>query len=264
MSGRLEGKLALVSGGGSGLGKATAEHLAEEGARVAVTDIDPATAEATADGINASYQGAAIAMRHDVTDAAAWSRVLGDTRDAFGGLDILVNNAGISIHGNTETMTEDNFKTLLDVNVTSVFLGCQAALPLMAETGRASIVNISSVAGKMGNPNTIGYGTTKAGVAYMTKCVALDCAQKGYDVRANSIHPTFIETPLIEQFLKDEADLQRLHDLVPLGRICQPRDVTYAIVFLASDESAMMTGSEVVIDGGLSCGYTPKATSEEK
>ena len=176
----------------------------------------------------------------------------------FGGLDILVNNAGISLHGDVESTPYSDFQKLMDINLNSVFLGCQEAMKVLKKSGAGSIINISSVAGKMGNPNTIAYGTTKAGVAYMTKCVALDCAQKGYKVRCNSVHPTYIRTPLIDQFLHDDDALERLNKMVPLGRINETEDVTFAILFLASDESAMMTGSELFIDGGLSAGYTPR------
>ena len=258
MSGRVDGKIALISGAGSGLGQATAIHLAREGARIVATDIDGGTAEATAASINAEFQGAAVSAAHDVTSQEQWVSAVDLAASHFGGLDILVNNAGISLHGDVESTPYSDFQKLMDINLNSVFLGCQEAMKVMKSSGAGSIINISSVAGKMGNPNTIAYGTTKAGVAYMTKCVALDCAQKGYKVRCNSIHPTYIRTPLIDQFLHDDEALERLNKMVPLGRINETEDVTFAILFLASDESAMMTGSELFIDGGLSAGYTPR------
>jgi NAD(P)-dependent dehydrogenase (short-subunit alcohol dehydrogenase family) len=258
MSGRVEGKIALISGAGSGLGNATAIHLAREGARIVATDIDGATAESTAASINGEFQGAAVAAVHDVTKPDQWTQAVDLAGSHFGGLNILVNNAGISLHGDVESTAYSEFQKLMDVNLNSVFLGCQEAMKLMKTSGAGSIINISSVAGIMGNPNTIAYGTTKAGVAYMTKCVALDCAQKGYPIRCNSIHPTYIRTPLIDQFLHEDGALERLGKMIPLGRINETEDVTFAILFLASDESAMMTGSELVIDGGLSCGYTPR------
>lgn len=258
MSGRVDGKIALISGAGSGLGQATAIHLAREGARIVATDIDGGTAEATAASINGEFQGAAGSAAHDVTSQEQWVSAVDLAASHFGGLDILVNNAGISLHGDVESTPYSDFQKLMDINLNSVFLGCQEAMKVMKSSGAGSIINISSVAGKMGNPNTIAYGTTKAGVAYMTKCVALDCAQKGYKVRCNSIHPTYIRTPLIDQFLHDDEALERLNKMVPLGRINETEDVTFAILFLASDESAMMTGSELFIDGGLSAGYTPR------
>ena len=258
MSGRVDGKIALISGAGSGLGQATAIHLAREGARIVATDIDGATAAATAASINGEFQGAAVSAVHDVTSQEQWVAAVNLAASHFGGLDILVNNAGISLHGDVESTPFSDFQKLMDINLNSVFLGCQEAMKVMKNSGAGSIINISSVAGKMGNPNTIAYGTSKAGVAYMSKCVALDCAQKGYKVRCNSVHPTYIRTPLIDQFLHDDDALERLNKMVPLGRINETEDVTFAILFLASDESAMMTGSELFIDGGLSCGYTPR------
>lgn len=258
MSGRIEGKIAIVTGAGSGLGKATADLFAQEGARVAVTDLDPDTAAATADAINAAHPGAALAIRHDVTSPDDWTAVVRRVNDAFGGLDILVNNAGISLHGDIETTDYAQFRKLLNIDLDSVFLGCQTALPAMRDSGNGSIVNISSVAARLANPNTVGYGTAKAGVAYLTKCVALDCAKKGYKIRCNSVHPTYIRTPMAEQFIHDDIDRERMNRIVPLGRICETKDVTYPILFLASDESAMMTGAELVIDGGLSAGYLPR------
>jgi NAD(P)-dependent dehydrogenase (short-subunit alcohol dehydrogenase family) len=258
MSGRVGGKIALISGAGSGLGQATAIHLAREGARIVATDIDAGTADATAASINGEFQGAAVSAAHDVTKQDQWVSAVDLAASHFGGLDILVNNAGISLHGDVESTAYSDFQKLMDINLNSVFLGCQEAMKVMKKSEAGSIINISSVAGKMGNPNTIAYGTTKAGVAYMTKCVALDCAQKGYKVRCNSIHPTYIRTPLIDQFLHDDGALERLNKMVPLGRINETEDVTFAILFLASDESAMMTGSELFIDGGLSAGYTPR------
>ena len=262
MSGRVDGKTALVTGAGIGLGRAFADRLAAEGARVAVTDIDEAAARETAAAINEGNPGAAIAIRHDVTDAGQWQAALAATHTAFGGLHILVNNAGISAGGDIESTDYETFKKLQTVDLDSVFLGCQAAIPLMRDSGGGSIINISSVVGIMGNPHTVSYGTAKAGVRYLTKSVALDCARKGYKIRCNSVHPTFAKTPLLQRFADAKgSSLEEAHEtlasLIPLGEILEPEDVANVVLFLASDESRMMTGSELVIDGGLSAGYVP-------
>ena len=258
MAGRIDGKIAIVTGAGSGLGQATAELFAREGARVAVTDLNDDAASETANRINAAHTGAAIALHHDVTSQDDWRDVTNHVDKTFGGLDILVNNAGISLHGDTETTDYAQFQKLINIDLDSVFLGCQAAIPVMRDSGGGSIVNISSVAALLANPNTVGYGTAKAGVAYITKCVALDCAKKGYNIRCNSIHPTYIRTPMAEQFIHSEEDRDRMNRMVPIGRICELDDVTYPILFLASKEAAMMTGAELVVDGGLSAGYMPR------
>ena len=263
MAGRVEGKTALITGGGSGLGQAAAMHLAEEGANVIVTDVKGDTAEETAAAINVQRQGAAIAIPHDVTSEDDWARALKDGHDHFGALHVLFNNAGISIHGPIETVEFETWKQVQQVNVDSIFWGCKLALPYMKDSGVGSIINVSSTAAIYANPVTLSYGVSKASVAYMTKSIALYCAQQKYNIRSNSIHPTFIKTPLLER-LADAAgrDVDDVHDslgeVVPMGEVLEPRDVTYAVVYLASDESRMVTGAEFVIDGGLTAGYLPK------
>ena len=263
MHGRVEGKTALITGGGSGLGREAAMHLAEEGANIVVSDLNEDTAQATADEINANRHAAALAARHDVSCEEDWADVLRTTNSQFGSLHILLNNAGISIHGPIEEVAFETWKQVQEVNVDSVFWGCKLALPYMRETGGGSIINISSTAALYANPMTLSYGVSKASVSYMTKSVALHCAQQRYNIRCNSIHPTFIKTPLLER-LADAAGRnvedvhQSLGDIVPLGEVLEPRDVTFAVIYLASDESKMMTGAELVIDGGLTAGYLPK------
>jgi len=171
MTGRLEGKTALVTGAGSGLGRATALHLAREGARVAATDLDPATAAETAGLINAEFPGAAISAEHDATNEDHWMTALDAINAAFGGLDILVNNAGISIGGDIESTEFAEWKKLQEIDVDSVFLGCKLALPLLKKNGGGSIINISSTVAIYGNPLTLAYGTAKAAVRHMTKSV---------------------------------------------------------------------------------------------
>ena len=265
-SGRVAGKIALVTGAGSGLGRAAARHLAKEGASVVASDLNEETAKETAEMINAERRntvgsGAAISAKHDATSENDWKTVLDLAKSKFGDLNVLVNNAGISIGGDIESTDFAEWKKLQEIDVDSVFWGCKLALPYMRDSGGGSIINISSTVGILGNPLTLGYGTAKAAVCSMTKSIALHCARHKYNIRCNSVHPTFIKTPLLQRFTdavgNEEEAYQTLADLVPLGEILETEDVTYGIIYLASDESRMMTGSEFVIDGGLTCGYMP-------
>ncbi len=253
--GRVDGKIAMVTGAGSGLGRAISILLAREGARVAVTDINEDTARETAEAINASRAGAALALRHDVTDEAAWQDVLARVVDHFGGLNVLVNNAGIGDGGTVEETDFATWKRVHAVDLDSVFLGCKYAIAHIHASGGGSIVNISSIAGIIAGHNMAPYNSAKAGVRHLSKSVALHCAKQGYNIRSNSVHPTFIRTPildpLVERFGRDEA-YAKLARQVPLGRIGEPLDVAYGVLYLASDESSFMTGAELVLDGGIS------------
>ena len=260
MAGRVGGKIALVTGAAQGLGEAIARMLAAEGARVALTDLNLEKAQAVADAINASAPGRAIALRHDVTDEAAWIDALKAVEAAFGGLHVLVNNAGISDGGSVVETSLEVWRKVHAVDVDSVFLGCKHAIPLMAKTVAAggpggSIVNISSIAGIVAGHNTAAYNSAKAAVWLYTKTVALEAARAGWNVRANSVHPVFIKTPILDplvgRFGAEEA-YAKLARQVPLGRIGEPDDVAYAVLFLASDESQMITGAELKVDGGIS------------
>ncbi|MDA0241657.1 MAG: glucose 1-dehydrogenase [Proteobacteria bacterium] len=257
MSGRVAGKIALVTGAGSGLGKAASEMLAREGASVVVTDIDVQSAQATAAAITESG-GKALAIGHDVTMPEDWTTALERTQAEFGGLNILVNNAGVSIGGSIESLEFATWKKLHEIDLDSVFHGCKLALPMMRDTGNGSIVNLSSVSSLLARPRSIGYGTVKAGVAYLTKSVALYCAQEQYPVRCNSVHPAIADTPLLKRFFEDAGDEQTARaDLAAdnsLGKILEPDDVAYAILYLASDEARMVNGAELVIDGGMTAG----------
>ena len=259
--GRVKGKIALVTGAGSGLGRTAAIHLAEEGANIIVTDINEVTANKTASLINGIRLGAAVASRHDVTSQDDWAKVLELVEITFGKLNVLVNNAGISIGGDIENTEFSDWKKLQEVDIDSVFWGCKLAIPQMKQAGSGSIINISSTVGILGNPLTLGYGSAKAAVCSMTKSIALHCAHHKYNIRCNSVHPTFIKTPLLNRFTEAVGDKREAYEtlakLIPLGEILETRDVTYGIIYLASDESRMITGSELVIDGGLTCGYMP-------
>ncbi len=249
--GRVAGKIALVTGGGSGLGRAISEMLAREGARVAVTDIDEASARTTA----AEISGNAIASRHDVTEPAAWSAALDRTLAEFGGLHVLVNNAGIAEGGSIEDTDLETWRRVHAIDLDGVFLGCKLAIPHMQASGGGSIVNISSVAGIVAGHNMAAYNSAKAAVRHLTKSVALHCAKQGYGIRCNSVHPAFVRTPildgLVERFGEQEA-YAKLGRQIPMGRIGEPEEVAYGVLYLASDESSFMTGAELVLDGGLS------------
>jgi len=261
MAGRDEGKVALITGAGSGLGRASAIHLAEEGASIIASDLNEITAVETAATINAKWQGAAISAKHDATNENDWKAVLELAQVQFGGLHVLLNNAGISIGGDIESTEFAEWKKLQEIDVDSVFWGCKLALPYMRDSGGGSIINISSTVGILGNPSTLGYGTAKAAVRSMTKSIALHCARHKYNIRCNSVHPTFIKTPLLDRFCEavgsEKEAYQTLADLIPLGEILETEDVTHGIIYLASEESRMMTGAEFVIDGGLTSGYMP-------
>lgn len=255
MSGRLEGKIALVTGGAQGLGAAICETLADEGARVAVSDLNEEGARATAARINAAHgEDSAIPLAHDVTSEEDWIAAIDAVRAAFGGLSVLVNNAGIMVMGSVEELDLASWRKSMAVNADSAFLGCKHALPLMRESQPGSIVNMSSVSALIASHNMIAYNTSKAALWMLTKSVALHCAKGGWDIRCNSIHPTFVKTPLLDDIIGDrdeETIIAKLARQVPIGRIGEVGDVAAAVVYLASNESAMMTGSELKLDGGM-------------
>ncbi|MEL6663577.1 MAG: SDR family oxidoreductase [Pseudomonadota bacterium] len=254
--GRVEGKMAFVTGGAQGLGEATARMLAREGAKVTVTDINGDGAEAVAASINeAEGEGTAFAFQHDVTDEARWKEVLKDAHDAMGGLNVLVNNAGIGSLGSVEDEEYETFKKVQAVDVDSIFLGCKYAIPMMRDHGLGSIINISSIAGIVASGNYVSYNTAKAAVRHLSKSVALHCAKTGGQIRSNSVHPVFINTPILDgvkQMFGEEEGLAKLGRQIPLGRVGEPDDIAYAVLYLASDESKLVTGAELKVDGGIS------------
>lgn len=253
--GRVSSKMAFVTGAATGIGLASARMLAREGASVALADIDMEGAQRAADEIAASAPGKAVAVELDVTDKARWPAALEEAAAHMGGLNVLVNNAGICIPGTVEELAFDDWQRTMDVDLTSLFLGCKAALPLMRDNAPGSIVNISSISGLIAGHNLVAYNAAKAGVWMMTKSVALHSARKGYGIRANSIHPSFIDTAMVDDVVKgpnpDEVRA-KLTRQIPLGHIGTVEDVAYAVVYLASDESKFMTGSELKLDGGIS------------
>lgn len=253
--GRVSGKMAFVTGGAQGLGEAAAMMLAKEGALVTVADINEAGVKAVAEKINAKYPGQGFAVALDVTSEAQWKDALAYADKAMGGINVLFNNAGIGGGTTVEDTDFETFKRVQAVDVDSVFLGCKYAIPYMRAHAPGSIINTSSIAGLIAGHNMAAYNAAKAGVWLLSKSVALHCAKRGYRIRSNSIHPTFIDTPILDGMTRGmpkEELVRKLAKQVPLGIIGEPDDIAYAVVYLASDESKFMTGAELKLDGGIS------------
>lgn len=257
--GRVAGKVAIVTGAASGIGRGCGERLAEEGAVVILTDIQEDLGQETAAAIQANG-GKAEFLAHDVTDEAAWQGVVEQVVARHGGLNILVNNAGIGIACSIVEMPLSEWQRQQAINLDGVFLGIKHAIPAMCESGGGSIINMSSVAGLKGSANLAAYNATKGGVRLLTKGVALECGQKRWPVRVNSVHPGIIDTPIWtkinpEAFAAGEnaIDVEAMAETgVPTGQLGLPLDIANGVLFLASDESRYITGTELVIDGGLS------------
>lgn len=254
---RMQNKIALVTGGASGMGLAFTRRLAQEGARVYFTDINEnggrqAEGELTGAGLSVVF------LPHNVALDADWMRVLDHIRDAEGRLDVLVNNAGIAISHTIETCTVEEFDKVLSVNLKSVFLGCKHGLALMKARG-GSIINVSSITAICGEPVALAYSASKAGVRFLSKSVALHCAEKGYPIRVNSLHPGYIDTPLLAGGASSLSEAEamaarmRIGGEIPVKRRGTPDEVAGAVLYLASDDSAYVTGTELVVDGGYSC-----------
>ena len=257
MTGRMAGKRALVTGAAQGLGAATARLFAEQGAHVLLTDLDGAKAEATARAIAADCgDGCASAIRHDVTAPEEWQAALAAAQDRMGGLSVLVNNAGVGLSGSIADCTLADWRRTFAINVDAIFIGCQAALPMLADSQPAAIVNISSIAAMIASPAMPAYNASKAAVTMLSKSIALYCAEAGWDLRCNTLHPAFVDTAILDGFVREGASraavVGKLARQIPLGRVGEPIEVAQAVVYLASDESRFMTGSELKIDGGIS------------
>jgi 3(or 17)beta-hydroxysteroid dehydrogenase len=247
-AGRLAGKVALITGAASGIGRATASLFHAEGAKVAATDRNEA-------GLKTLGPDADLTLVQDVTDEARWRAVVDEVLAAFGRLDILVNSAGVAVLGNIETTTLADWRKVNAVNAEGVFLGCRQAVRAMKETGGGSIVNLSSVAGIIGDASSLAYCAAKGAVRLMTKSAALHCARAGYKIRVNSVHPSFAETPMVLEGIARAKDPERiragLERAAPMGRMGTANEVANTILFLASDESSFTTGAEFMVDGGL-------------
>ena len=245
---RLEGKVALISGGARGLGAAEARLFAREGAKVGIADIREQEACALEAEIRESG-GDAMYIRLDVTDEQQWADAVHQMMTVYGRLDILVNNAGILEHGMVEETTAESWDRTMDVNSRGVFLGTKAVIPAMRESGGGSIVNISSVAGLVGGMMTA-YNASKGAVRLLTKSTAVQYAAE--NIRVNSVHPGPTDTDMLNVFFLEEGARERRAADTPIPRLGKPDDIAYGVLFLASDESSYMTGAELVIDGGNS------------
>jgi 3(or 17)beta-hydroxysteroid dehydrogenase len=244
--GRVSGKVAIVTGAASGMGRADAELLAAEGARVVLTDLNEVDGQSAADAIGEG----ALFLRHDVSSEADWQSVIAATLDAFGRLDILVNNAGMIVMGNVVEADLASFRKVNSVNSEGVFLGCKHAIPVMAESGGGSIINMSSVAALHGQSFVAAYSASKGAVRGLTKSVAMYCKEQKNGVRCNSVHPDGVATPMVVKVAtgKDSATEEDLEALRKLPNMCEPLDIANLVLYLASDESRFVNGAEMVID----------------
>ena len=245
---RLEEKVALISGGARGMGAAEARLFAREGAKVVVADVLEAEGQAVVESI-AEVGGEAVFVMLDVTSEDDWQRAINLATSRFGKLDILVNNAGVGSRGRIEDTTEAQWDWVMDINAKGVFLGTRHAIPEMRKGGGGSIINISSQLGLVGmHEASPEYQASKGAVRLLTKSTAIQYASEG--IRANSVHPGPIVTPMNDQSRGDPAVLQSTEARVPLGRYGEADEVAFGVLYLASDESSFVTGSELVIDGG--------------
>ena len=254
MTNRLAGKVALITGGASGLGANAAELMAREGAKVMVADIAADRGQEVVDRIGPS----ARFVKLDVTSEDNWKEAIAKAVESFGALHVLLNSAGIGLSKTVEEIELSEWRRVHAIDLDGVFLGCKhgvAEIKKHTRTLGGSIINISSISGIIAGANMAAYNSAKAGVRLLSKSVALHCAKSGYNIRCNSVHPTFIDTPILDKYrdrFGQDLMQQKLGKQVPIGRLGKPEEVGWAIVFLASDESSFMTGSEVVIDGGIS------------
>ncbi len=260
MSGRVANKVAIVSGGGAGLGLAIVTQLAQQGAKAIVIDIDDENGKETAD-----IAGHGTVFRHqDVTSEDGWIQLFSDIEAEHGGLDILVNNAGIEgvvgPQASPETTTLEEWRKLQTVNLESVFLSCKYAIPLMRKTGGGSIINLSSIAAFVPSPFITAYGASKAAIWQLSRSIADHCARNRDHIRCNTVHPGQIKTPMHDRLIDHLAGVLELPreavnaeflSKIPMGEYGEPNDIAYAVLYLASDESKHVTGSQIVVDGGM-------------
>jgi 3(or 17)beta-hydroxysteroid dehydrogenase len=244
--GRVDGKVAIVTGAASGMGKADAELLAREGAKVVLTDLNAEAGEAAAAAIGDS----AIFIRHDVASEDDWKAVVAKTLETFGRLDILVNNAGVIALGSIVDTDLESWRKINAVNSDGVFLGCKHAIPAMAESGGGSIINMSSVAAIHGQSFVAAYSASKGAVRALTKNVAMFCKEQKNGVRCNSVHPDGVKTPMVVKVAmgKDTASEEDIEEVGKYGNMCEPEDIANLVLYLSSDESRFVNGAEMLID----------------
>jgi NAD(P)-dependent dehydrogenase (short-subunit alcohol dehydrogenase family) len=252
--GRLEDKVAIVTGSAKGIGRATAKLFAREGAKVVIADIEENLGREVADSITGSG-GRAVFISHDVTGEESWVNLMKATVDEFGKLNILVNNAGIIKIANIENTSLEDWQRIMDVNATGVFLGTKLAIQRMKDNGElCSIINRSSIAGQIGDKNMFAYCASKGAVTLLTKSAALSCGDNNYRIRVNSVHPAYVITDMTKGEaaqigISEEEYMEGAKGFHPIG-LGEPIDVAYIDLFLASDESKWVTGAEFTIDGG--------------
>jgi cyclopentanol dehydrogenase len=250
MTGRLDGKVAIITGAAQGQGAAEAHMFAEEGAKVVATDIQGEAVDATVAEIVAEG-GDAIALAHDVASEEQWTTVVATAVEKYGKIDVLVNNAGIggaAGFGDLDTIDVEGWDRFMTVNARGTFLGVKAVVPEMRKVGNASIVNISSIAGLVGGAAGVHYTASKGATRLLSKGLAVELGRDG--IRVNSVHPGFIDTPMVSVVTEDEAASKAAIAGIPIGYIGQPEDVAHLVLFLASDEARFVTGAEIAIDGG--------------
>jgi NAD(P)-dependent dehydrogenase (short-subunit alcohol dehydrogenase family) len=249
MSERLKNKVGLITGAAQGLGKEMAKIMISQGATIVITDINEKSLVETAEELSCEH------MVLDVTKEDQWKNVISNIEKDIGSLNILVNNAGIGGGGDVESTDLESWHLVHSVNLDSVFLGCKFSLPLMRKSGNGSIINISSMSGIVASHNMSAYNSSKAAVRHLSKSIALHCAKSTNLVRCNSIHPVFTRTAMVQSMIDAAPERnieEKLVQQIPLRKLAEPIDIANAALFLASDESSFITGTELVIDGGLS------------
>ena len=252
---RIEKKVALITGASQGIGLATAKLFVKEGAKVILADINKKKVDSESLAINKEFHQQTIPLKLDVTLESDWKNAIIFLEKHLGKLDILVNNAGVGSVASIEDEDYQQWKHIHNVNLDSTFLGCKYAMPLMKKSENGSIINVSSISGIIAGHNMVAYNSAKAAVRHLSKSIALHCAKENNGIRCNSVHPAFIDTPILNDFTQKigrELAIKKLSKQIPLGQIGDPIDVAFGILYLASNESKFVTGSELIIDGGIS------------